>query len=1562
MASKLGTIFVELELSDKVYKQKLSEELTSTEATAKGMEKCWQVLGQKSDAVFDAQRRSYENAMTLIKNSTTATTRDIVRAEEAMHSKIKALNEQQYGHQTTLIEGMKKNWLAATAVITTAIIGINKAWDLAKIGAEYSEQKGILDNLANKYKTTADEIVKQMQRASDGLVAKSDLMQVALEGIAKGLKPDQMIELANAAKLLGDTVGQSATESLKGLSEALETGRMKALKGYTGSTIDLKDAFGELADKLTAAEKAQAMYDLIIQHSTELQNQQTKAVDEAADTMERLEADYNNAKLAAGGFFKEVIAWSYRATIAITDFYIQWQKLKAGDFSSIFPGKSPKAQGKGDMISGAGEMSSSDLAALDMELLKRNAAARVEAHKTVAKAAKSSANDEAKAAREAAKASEEARKEAAENVARNYEQAINEMLDAINVGAKASEEVINRIKDKIQASFAFDDLMAGEMSASERIIEEEKRKFAAIDDLGKKAGKSFEEIENAKSKVHENTIKKQKELEKELFEYRLRTVSNSFGQLRDAFSDLASIYDEGSSAAKRWEEAARTMEIAQRAVAVVQAVAAIATQGLGDPYTAFARIAAMAATMASLLATIGESVNSGGSSSAHLPASTVLGAEAGTQSESVSKSFELLKDIYDIENTRLTNIYNELRDLNNNITGLVASIVRTGGVSADSMGLNLKTPQSLIENRMERWFSGFGHLVGNKTGFFGELENFLAQPAMDIGNWLFGGKTKKKITASGISFDSQSIADILSSGIDAYQYADIKTTKSSWFGSSKTSRSTKYGELDSEVSGMMDKVFSGIGNSLVYFAENLGVNVNNVLNYQLEQTKLNLKDMTAEEMNEAISGYISTVSDNAVSAIFGDIVGKYQQLNEGLMETATRLIIDKEIVQSVLEDTGKAFSGTVPQMIAFSEQLISIAGSLENLTDAAQSYVDKFYTDAEKFASTAQSIRDVAGILPRTREDYRRLVESIDLTSEVGKEAYYTLLALSSTADSYYSHLEDIASQRADMEIELLEAQGKTAEALAASRKRELEAMDESLRPLQELIWLTQELGTSLETVTTNVTTEINALISTSSSAASEARRMAQTYKGLIETLEEAQIKIFGGGKAGAQTRLNDIYKLAMTGNADALGKMPAAIDTLLNESLATAHTSLEYRRDQAKSYIALENAQKVSQAMVNWEEYHATLLETQVKVLEEMRDDIVNKDFAELQKHSELLQNISTLLSEQTVQVINGNTFVQDQTGKIIAGNLLTQDQTGKIVSQTAQVITGNATQDVIKNIDALNTSYTAEMLAELVSGGTNQSNSLLSILSSSQTIVTLLGQLVSAFEDNKQAVAVKEIEMRKAEYATAVIERDASWQSVISAVSTRDAAKKRAETLAAASNQAAATASYYASIYANQPTTANKATMDTYLSIADTKYAQYSDAAAAYNTAIATAKAASGLYYQNYELAENLKNVTNALIMIYNQQYPNNAIPSLAYGGIATGSESGYEATLHGTELVVSPKSKYPATIKGSDNSELLAELKRLNAKLDAYGISISRTSEKTYKVLDKFDRDGLPDTRAA
>lgn len=58
---------------------------------------------------------------------------------------------------------------------------------------------------------------------------------------------------------------------------------------------------------------------------------------------------------------------------------------------------------------------------------------------------------------------------------------------------------------------------------------------------------------------------------------------------------------------------------------------------------------------------------------------------------------------------------------------------------------------------------------------------------------------------------------------------------------------------------------------------------------------------------------------------------------------------------------------------------------------------------------------------------------------------------------------EEIAKQRAELEIALMKAQGDAAGALAAERKKELAEMDASLRALQEQVWAAEDLAAAQE-------------------------------------------------------------------------------------------------------------------------------------------------------------------------------------------------------------------------------------------------------------------------------------------------------------------------------------------------------------------------------------------------------------------------------------------------------------------------------------------------------------------
>lgn len=247
MASNLGTVYVELSLDDKVYKQKLGETLTSTQTTAKGIETSWKALGSKSEALFNQQRLAAENAYTLIKNSAKSTANDIVRAEEAKNAKIMALNEQQFGKQTSLLQTLKANWIAATAAIYASMVVIRKAWDVAEQAAHFEEMKIGLAGLSARYDKTASDIIKMSKEAVNGQLSMMEAGKLAARAFALGLNPQQIKEFLTQAERLKDVMQGSIPDAFEAMERAAATGRARGLVQY-GINVDLTKSLKQYAD------------------------------------------------------------------------------------------------------------------------------------------------------------------------------------------------------------------------------------------------------------------------------------------------------------------------------------------------------------------------------------------------------------------------------------------------------------------------------------------------------------------------------------------------------------------------------------------------------------------------------------------------------------------------------------------------------------------------------------------------------------------------------------------------------------------------------------------------------------------------------------------------------------------------------------------------------------------------------------------------------------------------------------------------------------------------------------------------------------------------------------------------------------------------------------------------------------------------------------------------------------------------------------------------------------------------------------------------------------------
>jgi hypothetical protein len=711
--------------------------------------------------------------------------------------------------------------------------------------------------------------------------------------------------------------------------------------------------------------------------------------------------------------------------------------------------------------------------------------------------------------------------------------------------------------------------------------------------------------------------------------------ADAFSSMSQSFSAAAALYDEDSKARQALSAASKAATIAEMAVLVQKniliAVGAVLQQGTGDPYSAFARMAAMVAVVTGILSIAGIAFGSsgGGADAAeteYKPASTVLGAEAGTASESVQKSWELMKDQYSMEYSKLTDIYNELRDLNNNITGLVSSILKTGTISSSSFNL----PQ----NQTGVWADSEGF----RLTFMNDVQKILFGPgvggilgnlATKIGSAIFGGDVSYNFSGVGAMFANISV-DKLIQGMEMAGKLFVgvqQVIDGGWFGDNERSYYEIYQKMDEGTQHMFTLVFKNMSQTLVSLAEGLGYDVNDALAYVFKFPRLwNLSELSGEELQDKLSAWINKIADTAAEDLFGDLLKVYQKVDEGMYETAIRLLTDKAVVMDILQSTGHAFTGTAREAIDLSEALISLAGDLDTLKEAASKYYDAFYTDAEKQARLKEQLGNATGYygytLPDTREAFRALMEGIDLTTDAGKEAYIVMLGLAESADQYYGTLEDLADQRANKEIELMELMGDKEGALALKRQLELAAMDASLVPLQQMIYALEDAQTVQEEAATAVTDaetalkaafsaqkealntayqleldQANSALSAIKETVSELTASVNALKSAKEKLLETQGDEENRYKA-AQAQLRNVLTQARAGNFSGVDGLDSALNTLTSASTDMYSSWIDYQRDQRKSLAAITELENLTSDQLSYQEVQETLMEQQIETL----------------------------------------------------------------------------------------------------------------------------------------------------------------------------------------------------------------------------------------------------------------------------------------------------------------------------------------------------------------------------
>ena len=265
--------------------------------------------------------------------------------------------------------------------------------------------------------------------------------------------------------------------------------------------------------------------------------------------------------------------------------------------------------------------------------------------------------------------------------------------------------------------------------------------------------------------------------------------------------------------------------------------------------------------------------------------------------------------------------------------------------------------------------------------------------------------------------------------------------------------------------------------------------------------------------------------------------------------------------------------------------------------------------EAEERARQAEAERVARVEAARKTLEIRLMELSGDKVAALAKSREYELAAMDPSLHAQQkavwaaedlaeanAKLAAVAATRRDLEIELMEAMGDSAGAIAAQREEYLKTLDESLRPLQTAVWDLVDANDALARSHEAVAAAEDVAREAYEREASVFRETIDRFKGLAASLRGYAASI-GQAEDGTNTlaaaaqNFANVSKRARLGDESAMGQLEAAGEAFRNAGRAQAKTLLEQLRIDAQVKAATEAAAATA-------ERQATIAERQLEAL----------------------------------------------------------------------------------------------------------------------------------------------------------------------------------------------------------------------------------------------------------------------------------------------------------------------------------------------------------------------------
>lgn len=516
---------------------------------------------------------------------------------------------------------------------------------------------------------------------------------------------------------------------------------------------------------------------------------------------------------------------------------------------------------------------------------------------------------------------------------------------------------------------------------------------------------------------------------------------------------------------------------------------------------------------------------------------TVLGdinAKSHSVSELTAELVEMNTDVLSVNFDMLTS----LRAIESGISGVSNGVARqltqAGGLEDYSGSLSTSNAlDTVLGNSIVNIASGALNAAG--LGIVGDFVGGL------IGAVSKGIYSKKKsLQDAGIDFAEQTLGAVIDDGfVTADAYQRIKTTRRI-LGIKRSSSKKKTSDLDDSIQYQLGDVFSNAASVLASVAGDIDIasrlvdqSVEDYISsLSIDAGELSLKGLKGDELSAEIESYISSNLDSWASQMLdaADLSGwveQYQQAGEGVFQTLGRLTAQSRAFQETADRLGLQFSASGLASAELTQSLADLAGGFDQLQSQTAAYYQNYFSEAEQQAHLQQQLTaafaEFNAELPKSKDEYRALVESLDLTSASGQQAYTRLMQLQGSFSDYADGLQK-AAEAADQAAE-------------AERQRQQDKLSPYLQNLAD--WSSDELSRIEQDYRERI------------ALAQQQMRIGRELRQYVEQLKISELSPYDPGEKLelATEQFAALLVKAEAGDMDAAGQLQSAANAYLQNA-----------------------------------------------------------------------------------------------------------------------------------------------------------------------------------------------------------------------------------------------------------------------------------------------------------------------------------------------------------------------------------------------------------------------------